>query len=374
MPAHCPLALPRLNRPMTRATLLSALFTAMLLALGLLGGFAARSIGAPMPFMLGALAVSATLAAVFGRHYPRDYRFPQPIRLTFIAIIGVTIGAKVSSDLLSHMQGFLVSLVAVSLFVVIAQVSNAFLFRRLGGLDDATAWFSASPGGLVEAVTMGEAAGGDLRMMTLLQFLRIILVVSALPIALSIWNGAPVGSAAGLSLSGGGGGTLPLVLTLAAIGHVLGRVLHLPAGQLTGPLIAAALLSVSGAFPVVVPGWLVAAAQVVLGVHLGVNFHGVKSAHLLRAVGLSIASVSFMLALGFVLAIVVHAITGLDLIVLIISYAPGGVTEMGLVAISLAANPTLVTLHHLFRITLTVVFLSVAGKKFNKPEIRGLKD
>ena len=356
---------------MTRAAILTALFTSLLLALGLMGGFAARMLGAPMPFMLGALAVSATLAGVFGRHYPPAYRFPQPIRLTFIAVIGVTIGAQVSSELLSHMQGFLVSLVAVSLFVVIAQLSNAFLFRRLGGLDDATAWFSASPGGLVEAVTMGEAAGGDLRMMTLLQFLRIILVVSALPIALSIWNGAPVGSAAGLSLSGGAGGTVPLVFLLAAIGHVLGRVLHLPAGQLTGPLIAAAVVSVTGLAPVAVPGWLVAAAQVVLGVHLGVNFHGTRPAHLLRAIGLSVVSVSFMLALGFVLAVIVHAITGLDLIVLIISYAPGGVTEMGLVAISLAANPALVTLHHLFRITLTVVFLSLAGRRhFQPPEKR----
>ncbi|MEO1495110.1 MAG: AbrB family transcriptional regulator [Pseudomonadota bacterium] len=36
-------------------------------------------------------------------------------------------------------------------------------------------------------------------------------------------------------------------------------------------------------------------------------------------------------------------------------YAPGGVVEMGLIALSLGVSPVLVTLHHFIRIGLTVV-------------------
>ena len=50
-------------------------------------------------------------------------------------------------------------------------------------------------------------------------------------------------------------------------------------------------------------------------------------------------------------------LTGFDIETLIICFAPGGVTEMALVALSLQANPAVVTLHHIYRIILTIIGL-----------------
>ena len=50
--------------------------------------------------------------------------------------------------------------------------------------------------------------------------------------------------------------------------------------------------------------------------------------------------------------------------VMLISFAPGGVTEMALVALSLQANPAFVTLHHIFRIVITVLGLGVTARRF----------
>ncbi len=339
-------------------------FTALLLALGTGGGFLASLAGMAMPFMLGALFATALGAGLAGHAYPRGYGFPQRFRLPFIGIIGVAIGARVSPGLLQTGGGVLLSFAAVSVFVVLAQLMSAAIFRRLGGLDPATAWFSASPGGLLEAVAMGEAAGADMRMLTLLQFLRIILVVSILPIWFSIREGAPVGSAAGLALGQGEvtPGGVVLVAALAVAGALLALRMRLPAGQLTGPLILAAAVSWFALAELAIPGWLMAAAQVVVGVSLGARFHGVGGRLLARAAGLGLLSVGAMLALGAGLAELVHLASGLPLDMLVIAYAPGGMTEMGLVAISLAAEPALVAAHHLYRVTLTVAFLSVAGR------------
>ena len=46
--------------------------------------------------------------------------------------------------------------------------------------------------------------------------------------------------------------------------------------------------------------------------------------------------------------------------------APGGVTEMALVALSLSANPAFVTLHHIYRILLTVLVIGTATKLRNR--------
>ena len=66
-----------------------------------------------------------------------------------------------------------------------------------------------------------------------------------------------------------------------------------------------------------------------------------------------------VLALVFAFAVVPFVAEPID--VLLISFAPGGVTEMSLVALSLQANPAFVTLHHIFRILITVVWLMASA-------------
>lgn len=54
---------------------------------------------------------------------------------------------------------------------------------------------------------------------------------------------------------------------------------------------------------------------------------------------------------------------------LLISFAPGGVTETSLIALSLGIAPVLVTTHHLFRIFFTVTaagFVTVRDQRLGK--------
>ena len=51
--------------------------------------------------------------------------------------------------------------------------------------------------------------------------------------------------------------------------------------------------------------------------------------------------------------------------VMLISFAPGGVTEMALVALSLQASPAFVTLHHIVRILITVIALIMLKARVN---------
>jgi membrane AbrB-like protein len=340
------------------------LITIAALALGGVGGSLAAWAHLPMPFLLGSLASTGVVVALADNRFPSGYRFPQRFRLIFIAVIGVMIGAQVSPELLSQVPSMLVSFTGVLLFVLAAHATNYRLLTRLGGYDPATAFYGSAPGGLIESITLGEAAGGDVRVLTLLQFLRIVTVLTLVPVALSLWHGAPVGSAAGLSLARGvaGWGDIAAVLVVGISGLALGFWLRLPAAQLTGPLLVGGVLTGTGLWPLAAPGWLLALAQVVLGVSLGLRFVGVDRRLLGKAMAMSLVTVSAMFAMGAALALAVRALTGLSFDVLMISYAPGGVTEMSLIAVSLAANPALVTLHHLFRITLTVVELGVVRR------------
>jgi membrane AbrB-like protein len=350
----------------------SILTTLGLCVIAGIGGYLASFTLLPLPYMLGALLTSGAIALFQADCLPREYQFPQRFRLIFMALVGVMIGAQVTPDLIGQLPGLTLSLVALTAFTLLAQLGNYLMFRHVGGYDRTTALFAGAPGGLLESLAMGEERGADLQLLTMQQFLRIILVISLLPMGLSLWYGTPLGSAAGASSAPQDIAPLTIVLAVCVglLGTVAGRFLRLPAGQLTGPLLAAAIVTVSGLAPLALPDWMINMAQVVIGASLGLRFKGLRGRAMIRALWLSGLSVAWMLGLGLALSLGVGAWTGLRFDILLLSYAPGGVTEMALVALSLNANPALVTLHHVYRIFVTVLAMGAFARWLLGPQNR----
>ena len=52
--------------------------------------------------------------------------------------------------------------------------------------------------------------------------------------------------------------------------------------------------------------------------------------------------------------------------VLLISFSLGGIIEMAFIALTLGTYPALVSLHHIYHISLTVVVTSTIGQNFSK--------
>jgi membrane AbrB-like protein len=341
----------------------SLMATFILLALACTAAFAAQAMGLPLPFMIGPLVLSGVVATTLSAKLPTGYRFPPRLRLVFISIIGLMIGAQVTPDLFGQASSLAISFLALTLFVVVAHAYGYAVLRFVGGYDRPTAFYGSAPGGLFESIALGEAAGADPARLTLQQFLRIIAVVTLLPVGLSLWIGHPVGSTAGVTLARGDvpWQAFPYIAIAGGAGLALGHVLRLPAKQLTGPLSVAAILSLTGLYHVDVPQWLVNAAQIVVGTALGMRFSGLSGGLVLRGVWLTVLCVGGMMSLAIVFALALMQPLDQPFDVLLISFAPGGVTEMSLVALSLSANPAFVTLHHIFRILITVISLGLSA-------------
>lgn len=346
--------------------------TIILIAVALLAGwctgFVLSFFPVPLPYLLGALLANAVAIFVLPKPLIAGVTIPDTVRHPFIACIGLLIGAQVHLELIANWSAVLILLILITVFTPLALALNIVIFRRFAGYDRPTAYFSAAPGGLIEAIEFGTQAGANVAILSMQQFLRIVFVVTLVPFAMSIWQGHPVGSAAGLSAAAPSDITpLWIVLIVGLAGYLLGRLKALPAGQLTGPLIVAAVLSSTGVLHLQLPGWLIIAAQVVIGAALGLRFNGLSLAVLRRGVMLGLISVTAMLTLGALLAWILTLIVPLSSKAAFLSFAPGGVTEMALVALSIAADPAIVTLAHVYRIVLTVVLLSLLLRRLRPP-------
>ncbi|GAB5376767.1 MAG: AbrB family transcriptional regulator [Acuticoccus sp.] len=337
---------------------------ALLLAIGFVGGLAARLAGLPIPFLIGSLIVVGLFTILWVANGHDALPFPQRLRQRFVSVIGVMIGSTFSPEVVSELPATWPSLCATVLYVLIASGFGYLILRHLGRYDRVTAFYGSVPGGLIEATTLGEQAGGDIRILSVQHFIRIVLVVVTVPLLFLLWSGDSVGSAAGQVISTDPSAAIDVVLTLliAIVGVWVAPILRIPAPHLMGPLILSVGLHSTGLIDLHSPAWLLSMAQLVVGAGLGAMFGGSSLRQLIRAVWLGALAVVMMLALALGFSLTLSRVSPVTAEALFISFAPGGVAEMGLIALSLGVSPVIVAAHHLVRIMATVVFAGYVGR------------
>ena len=336
---------------------------ALTLLVGAMGGALAWAASLPLGFLLGSMLVTAAWAISGRRLLGRVVTLPPRFRFSFVPVIGVAIGGAFTPQVAGQMLGWGPSLAALCVFVPLAHALGFVIYRRLG-IGRREALYGAVPGGLIESVTLAEAAGADVPVVTVLQFLRLIGTILAVPFLFWGITGHAVGSASGAVLPGGAL-TLAdagLLVVAAVVGAAVARALRFPGWIIVGPLIASAAMHAAGWVQGVPPGWLVAVTQVVLGTGLGARFAGVQRAVLLRAGRAAVANGVAALVLAFAFAEGLHWAVGEPVAAVFLAFAPGGLAEMSLIALSLQMSIIFVTAHHVVRIVLAVVLAQLAGR------------
>ncbi len=321
-----------------------------------IGGFIAWSLHLPLGFLLGALVSVGTLAATDRRVVGRPMTLPLMLRQCAVPVIGVSIGGAFTPEVVAGVTRWWPSLLALVLFIPMAH-GLAFAIFRAGGIARTEAFFGGVPGGLIESVHLGEEMGADIRVLTALQFLRLILTIVAVPLIFLALTGATVGSAAGAVMGGGAKLGLADMAVLAAagvLGVLIARRLNFPASMMTGPLILSALAHAAGLAHGAPPSWLIAATQVIIGAGLGARFGGMDHRLLIRCLGLSMVNGAAALGLAWLFSLGLVRVVDEPVTAIFLAFAPGGLAEMSLIALSLNIGVVYVTTHHVARIILSV--------------------
>lgn len=328
------------------------------LFIGALGGLAGSLLGLPLGWLLGAMVCTIPLA-VAGVRTPVSWS----LRMLMISVIGVMVGGAFTPELMAGAREWIASLAGVALYVAMIAVFGVWFCNRIGRQDRLTAAFSAAPGGLSEMLALGPAMGADVRTMSLVHGMRLVVILFAVPaivtaVASGAAGNATIDRSVDLTVA------MPLLDAVLLIGCVvigapLGRRIRLPAANLTGPLILSAVIHLAEWTTSHPPQLMIIGAQVVIGASVATFFTGITTRQLLAgfAVGGGMTVITLVLAivfaLGFERYLDIPFATGL------LALVPGGLPEMSLVSLSLGIDPAFVSMHHLFRVVLVLVLAPV---------------
>ncbi|WP_128516848.1 AbrB family transcriptional regulator [Tabrizicola thermarum] len=324
--------------------------TAAGLALGTLGGGLFHALSLPLPWMLGAL-FATMVASVAGA----PVRGPTRLRPAIVAIIGVLLGSRFTPAVIGQAGEALVTLSILLVYLAAVAAVVVPWYRFVGRQDWTTAYFAGMPGGLTEMIELGEARGAQVPAIVLAHSLRIVITIALMAFLFRVVLNHDVGS----SIPPQGRPLDPVDAALltgsAVLGAILGTRLRLPAPTFLGPLALSAAAHLTGLTDSAPPGLLVIAAQVVLGTILGCRFQGIPTAMLGKAGLLSLGATVLTLAVAALAGLAMQAWAGVGLDQAMLALAPGGLTEMGLIALAIHADVAFVALHHVVRILIVIV-------------------
>ena len=311
----------------------------------------------PLPFMLGPM-FGCLVVALAGQRLQALGHLTTAMRI----VLGIAVGTAITPALLDRLPQMAYSVALVPPFILIIGLIGYPWFRKVCGFDHATAYFGAMPGGLQDMLIFGEEAGGNVRALSLIHATRVLVIVTAAPFLLQSMWGVPL-----VAFPGQPAADIPLIeMAIMALAGTVGwlgaRAIGMFGAPIIGPLVATALVSLAGLVEHRPPGETLLMAQFVLGLGVGAEYVGVTLRELRRDVLAGIGYCALLAGISLVFAEIVIWIGAAAPMEAFLAFAPGGQSEMAILAIVAGADLAYVVTHHLVRLVVVILGAPVVAR------------
>ena len=309
-------------------------------------------LGVPSAALFAALVVGIALALAS----LAPARVPRPAGLTAQGVLGVYIGTMVHRDAIDALGPHWPIVIAVAVATLLLSIGCGALLAMHRDVTTLTGSLALVAGGASGLVAITRELGGDDRVVSVVQYLRVALVTASMPIVVTlVYRADRSHDTAAVSQSG----TAPwylsvgILVVLVVVGAAVGRLVRLPGAGLLGPLALTVVLELTGmSFGLSVPAVLVQIGYAVIGWQAGVAF----TRDSLRAVGrLLPTAIALIVVLGVVTALLgvgLARIAGLTPLEGYLATSPGGVYAVLATAVETGSNVTFIIAAQVVRILL----------------------
>jgi uncharacterized protein len=147
----------------------------------------------------------------------------------------------------------------------------------------------------------------------------------------------------------------------ALVGAWVFERLKVPAGALIGAMVAVAAVNLVGSTTLPFPNWARFLSFAALGWLLGQGFTRDTLVALRDAAVPILTIVGILLSATVLMTLALRAL-GVDMATSILASSPGGIAQMGAIAVDMGANASMVVTAHLIRVVSVVVFAPLVAR------------
>ncbi|WP_169818026.1 AbrB family transcriptional regulator [Caryophanon latum] len=325
--------------------------------LALIGALLFDWLHMPMPWLLGPLFTTMVLRLAT----PLPIAWHKELRNLGLVLAGYSIGVSFTTDAFAAARGFLPLMIAINVFYIGLFVALSKLIVHRTHVDTLAALTSTVPGGMTQITAYAaEKKSKHMTMITFYQVLRVLCLLSIVPVLLSVgaMPEAPQHIPFSVELLG--------MIVLSFVAGIIADKLRVPTGYLLGPVILLMMLQIFGMRVPLLPPDALHIAQLLIGVFIGMLLRK-EDLRLSKKVMLyGFISAFVYIGSAYVLALIIPRYYSIDFTTAFLSTIPGGLDQMGLIAMAAGADVTLVTMFQLFRVLVVSLLVVPALKMFTK--------
>ncbi len=342
------------------------------LIVALIGGLIALRLKIPAGAMIGSMFFVALLNVTTGSAF-----MPIEVKIFTQIIAGLFIGTNIRRDDVIAFRSMIKPAIITVFLILCFSLGMGMILHKISGYDFITAMFACAPGGLVDMTLISYDMGADTSVVSILQLVRLISVIGLFPPIINWvivrfhlnqnsrkedneknnstttkrfdnfnkWNKKTYCS-------------MGITLVVATVSGFIGYALHIPAGTIMFAMIGVAMQNIffDNAFmPMPVKKFAQVCAGTLIGE--GITIAAVLSLRtaILPAIILLIGFIILTLTMGFIL----YKTSDLDIVTAFFACAPGGASDISLMAGDFGADTPKVTVIQLIRVVCVIAFYPI---------------
>ena len=319
----------------------------------------------PLAWMLGPM-LAISIASLSGI----KVKMPKLALSAILIILGLHIGNYIDQNLLSQMRDWIWTSMVMFFYILVSIFIVSKYLQKFSGYKKKTSIFSAAPGALGPLLILAEYEKSDLSQVATAHLIRLIIIITLFPFF--VVNFSPIEAMTIEKFNYIDQDHLDLIILLIVsviLIYIFDKI-KVPAPLLAGPLVASGILQITEFASYKLPDQSINFCLLILGASVGCRFADKSLHEVIKNTVHSFVATALLIVLGIIAAIAAGYFVESNFLTLLLSYCPGGIYEVAVIAIAFDLDPNFVAFHHIIRLLIILFIIPVILRIINKSNLK----
>ena len=315
----------------------------------------------PLAWFLGPMIVTS-IAALSGL----KILMPKIVLSFILIILGLHIGNYIDQNLFNQMINWIWTSLIMLIYIIICILVVSKYLQKFSGYSKKASIFSAAPGALGPLIILAENEKTDLSQVATSHLIRLIIIITVIPFIIVNNTNTDVLVIDNFDYMSQNHLNLILLIIASLFFILIFDKIKVPAALLSGTLFASGLLQITDIASYRLPDETVNFCLLILGSSVGCKFAEKTVKEIANNSLHSIVATTILVVLGLLAAYVATFFVDTNILTLILSFSPGGIYEVAVIAIAFDLDPDFVAFHHIIRLLFILFTVPIILRIFDK--------
>ena len=305
----------------------------------------------PLAWFLGPMLMTS-LASLMGL----NIKMPKLVLSSILILLGLYIGNYIDKSLFTQMHQWVWTSLIMLVYIILSVLIVSKYLEKFSKYEKKTSIFSAAPGALGPLMILAEDEKTDLSQVATSHLIRLIIIITIFPfIVNSFYDVKGIDINQGIIETQNLHHLLILIISSIILIYFFDK-LKIPAALLSGTLFASGFLQITEIATYQLSPNIIDYCLLILGASVGCRFADKTFSEIGRNALHSFVATFLLVVLGIIAALIAGLIIDKNFFTLLLSYCPGGIYEVAVIAIFFDLDPEFVSFHHIIRL-LMILFI-----------------